>query len=419
MTSVPIKLRQHLPAILNPDDLVVSAIQTAQASVFEDAESLLDQVRQVLSVLEASGEDLDMIAHIYGLNRLVNETDAHLLERISLRLQEGATSPQGIVAYLQALGQTAALYEPSGGSFVKWDPRVNFRFDRSAVAPTFTRSSTATYNNVTYQDNQPVYLAQGNYFWVGIFPANGATSASSPDTMTIPATNVIGTQSQGMIAIGLQTGSYGPASGGYLLDYDGTFSLWYDGSAFNWLIGGVTLTVAYALTSGDAYLIVANWGQGEAALYVNGIQVASATVSSPPTSVSGNVYIGSDHTGANQISAFLGNFAFLEAAWPASRIAALQTLVATPIYAQTLYSGAYFSESLVGIQGGMIDGVSNYVGVYAPGSSTLGFYLDQDYLDSGYLQNASQIQTQATKSLVFPLLAAGKKPFLYTLGQQT
>lgn len=423
--SVTRKLNEGLLPFLNPSDPVVSVIQGAAATGLDDAESTLEQVHTTLGMIGATGTDVDDLAANYGLTRLSGESDAHLLSRISLLTQSGGASPVGITNQLNAINEAASFYEPAGGSVIGWDMRKNFRYDRETVTGTFARNSTATYGGTTYQANQPVLYTQGNMKWFGAFPSGGYTSATAGDTFTVPAASVIGTQSQGMIAVCFETGDWWPNVVSpatyveqYLLDYDGTFFVWYDGSEWHWTIGGVELTATVAVPASGAHILVMSWGSGSASLFFDGTEVATAAVPNPPTNVSGNVYFGSDHTGSNQLSAFIGNITCFETWWSTERIQNLNPLLATPIYAQTLYSGAWFDTSLTGYAGGMILGVSNYVGVSVPTSGG-GFTLDESTLDVDYMTDSQSAQSNLAQNVIFPLFKGGAKLFLYSPGSQT
>ena len=581
MSEVYGKQLANTPAFLNPNDPAVSVVLGAQQTVLEDAETALATAHQIVSVVGATGDDLDFIASIYGVQRLAQETDAHLLGRIPLTV-DSSVSPNNIMRHLQSISQTAQFYEPAGGSFVGWNPLLNYRYDRESVAMTWTRSTTAfSPTGAESAANIPAWSTQGIMQWAGIFqgtsnillnsrfltasgspsvptswtvaaatagtitwtsggaysggyltlsnttagasagtvtqnagtiaqaqytvsayvsgpvtlsavaqnssgtldtPATasyrgtidgllyvtytpstgfvdnctvtisgqgtvyavqleessypspiypndsttaGTVATRAADTFTISAASVVGTQSQGMIALAVDVGAYGAweTSGSlfhttYLLDWEGTLSIWSDGQALHALIGGVTLSASAAFTQGR-HIVALNWGQGSATLVMDGVALTTATVASPPTSVSGNVYIGSDHTGANQSNGFVGNLCFSEAQWMASRVLALQSAVAIPVYAPTLCSAAWFSQTLSGIAGGMTFGVANYVGVYVPTTGSGGFTLDVSYLDAAYMTNPCDSQLSLLKALIFPLFAGGKRLFVWMPGNPT
>lgn len=772
MSSVPAKLRQYLPPFMNPNDDAVNTILLAKAAVLEDAESSLDDVRDILSILGATDGDLDVIAAIYGLNRLVNESDDHLLSRISLRLQQGGISPVGISNQLAAISEQATIYEPSGRSFVSWDPRTDFRFDRSVVTATWTRASTSMDSSFNViPANTPIWTSVGNMSWPAVYDgttnitnnsdfetvtgtaqvfsdpltgytgssaapwtvqsgsftfgtggatsgtpssfittgnfawkplvgsgsqnlaltkqatfvepstlpaynggalylytdsndqyfayidthstvfsiyklvggtetlivsvantwtpsttytitisldhtglltaklysgtgtggtllqtltatdtslsggflvgvggdtgvivsgvsvtapwadswtiggdtrvawaltttaisgtysanaicplngidgycsasstvtastvytasgyietsnmdstayafvrsydgtnthdsidvqgtatatrrsvsytsASGATTASvefviqnagtvtfdaaqleqkavetlyyrndsttvsatrDTDAFTLPATSLFGSQSQGVVSIAFVSDDYGfvNTSDGlyitqYLFDWNAQVSVWFDGHEWHVVFGSDEIVGTFQFDAGQ-HIAAISWDSDSAQLTIDGIAVASGTITAP-TSFSGTVYIGTDHSGANACNAFVGNIMFGEAWWSSDKTKSLNAYLATPVYAQTLFSGAFFSESLAGVQGAMIDGAANYVGVYVPNSSSSGVYLDSSYLDSSYLNNAQAAQSEIARSVIFPLFPAGKKLFLYTPGQQT
>lgn len=581
MSEVYGKQLANTPAFLNPNDPVVSVVLGAQQTVLEDAEAALATAHQIVSVVGATGDDLDFIASIYGVQRLAQETDAHLLGRIPLTV-DSSVSPNNIARHLQSISQTAQFYEPAGGSFVAWNPLTNYRYDRENVAMTWARSTAAfSPTGAESAANAPTWSAQGIMQWAGVFqgtsnillnsrfltasgtpslptswavaPASGGTitwaaggaysggyltlsnttagasagtvtqnagtivqapytvsayvsgpvalsvvaqngsgtfdspaastyggtvdgllyvtytpstgfvdnctvtisgqgtvyavqleesqfpspiipndsttagtvATRAADTFTIPAASVVGAQSQGMIALSVDVGAYGAweTSGvsfhtTYLLDWEGALSIWSDGQTLHALIGGVTLSATAAFSQGE-HIVALNWGQGSATLVMDGVALTTATVASPPTSVSGSVYIGSDYTGANQANGFVGNLCFSEAQWMASRVLALQAGVAIPVYAPTLCSAAWFSQTLAGIAGGMTFGVANYVGVYVPTASSGGFVLDASYLDAEYMTNPSDSQLSLLKALIFPLFAGGKKTFQWSPGNPT
>ena len=581
MSHVYGHLSRHLPAFLNPQDAVVSVILGASQSVQEDGESALAQAHAIAGVIGATGEDLDFEASIYGIRRLTGETDAHLLSRIQLSAGPGV-SPNGITSYLQSINQSAQFYEPAGGSFVAWNPRTNFRYDRETVAMTWARSTSAYGPTGTeYAANDPTWQPQGVMQWVGVFAgtsnlllnsrflstsgtpvepvswtvteasggtidvttgtspysgnilslsnttsgasagtvtqnagtiaqstyvfsayANGpvtlsvvaenssgtldtpvsATNAATGDTLvyvaytpasgfvdnctvtisgqgsvyavqleeaadgaptpiyindsttagtvatraadsfTMAAVDAVGTQGQGLMALAVDVGPYNAWSlsghDAYLFDWSGSVAVWWDGTNLNALIGGVAISAAATFSEGP-HLVALNWGQGSASLLMDGVVLATDAVSSPPTSVSGDVYIGTDHNGNNPINAFLGNLCFSEAQWMQTRAQALQAAVAIPVYAPTLCSAAWFTTTLAGIAGGMILGVANYVGVYLPPPGTSGFVLDQSFLDQTPMTNAQVTEQTTAQAVVFPLFAGGKKIFQFYPGSPT
>lgn len=323
--------------------------------------------------------------------------------------------------YTVSIRGTSGSLVLSGGATGTVNAGQYLTFTVSSATVTFTPTGTPTYCQLEALSYQTPWVIGG--------------TTRDAETYTLPA-SVVGTQSQGLIMVavdnnawcalpntsfmspGLYTSS--AVRSQYIFDYNGQLAVWYDGSEWNFLIGGVTLTsgsVEYGL---GLHCVVANWGNGVAELIVDGVVVVSGTASGP-TSVSGSIYFGSDHTGANQIDGFIGNIQCLESWWPSSRINTLAASVATPVYAQSLFSGGFFSQSVNGVAGGMQFGVANYVGLYVQtsGSTTSGFSLDISTLDVNYMQGSSGQNMSVLKLALFPLFAAGKKIFLWQPGQIT
>lgn len=574
-SNVPGKIRRHLPGFLNQGDPVVQMMTGASQTVLEDAETALSAAHQVAAILGAEGSDLDFVASVYGLTRLPNETDAHLLGRIGL-VADPPVSPNGIQAHLQALSEQATFYEPAGGSLVGWDPRKSWRYDRSTVSATFARSSIAFGpDGAEYASGDPTFEAQGSMWWAGVFeattnivlnsrflvtsgspalptawtatPASGGTiaigspgpyagntvtfsnttqgasagtlsqdvgaisqapytlsayvsgaitleayaenSSGTPDTavsvtssdtgdqlitvtytpsagfvdnftvtlsgygsvyavqaeelpyatpiypndattagstatrsaetLTIPAGNILGAQEQGLIAIAFEAGKYGPLTNAastrtsYLLDWQGSFAVYLTGDTWTALIGGAALTAAASPVAG-LNLLVLDWNQTAASLWLNGAKIASGTITAP-SSISGTAYLGSNSSGTDRLNAYFGNLMCLEAWWPDSRIASLSASVANPVYAQSLWTGAFFSKALAGIVGGMSHGVANYVGVFSPVNTASGFVLGQGALDVTAIGSSPPLMPIVAEGL----FAAGKFLFPWTPGDPT
>lgn len=287
----------------------------------------------------------------------------------------------------------------------------------------FTNSCT-----VTISGDGEIYATQLENlpYPTPIYPNDSTTAGTvvtrAAETYTIPASSAIGSQQQGDISIAFIEGMYGSSTANrYLFDWNGDVSIWLSGTTLNALIGGTTLSSTVTLSQAP-HLVTLDWNLGSATLVFDQDVLATGSISTIPA-VSGTAYIGSSHMGSNQADMFLGNASFLEASQQATIYSNWAPNMAIPAFAQTLYNGAFFNESLDGFAGGMVLNAANFVGIYysiagqsAPQNA---FILDTSALDNSALIGVNNQNYLDARNLFFGQLALGKKKFLYTPGQPT
>lgn len=157
------RLSRYLAPFLNRDDPVVQTIVGGFATQWEQVESDWDAANAVWSVLGASGDALTREAGYMGLNRLPNESDDHLLQRMANVLNQRPTQSAVAksIALLSLNEEAPSVYQPFGGALVEWDPAASFRFDRQTADATLTRSSTAwdPFTQSIVGNNTPTFVS--------------------------------------------------------------------------------------------------------------------------------------------------------------------------------------------------------------------------------------------------------------------
>jgi hypothetical protein len=187
-------LQQTLPPYLDQNNPSVNALVQAIASVLDNQDQAITDLRTLASVVGATGNDVDYLASFFGLYRMVNETDGHLLSRMAATPLPRATQfyfPQAVQAIT---GQAADLWIPGGGQLRDWDLLTNFNWTRTSVAQTFSRSGSAynPFTNTTVGANVPT-------FWpMGVFPSEDVQTGvgvSPASTNLMPYSNLSSTAS--------------------------------------------------------------------------------------------------------------------------------------------------------------------------------------------------------------------------------
>jgi len=456
--SVQTKLEQHLPAFLNTADPVVSTLLQTFADVLEGTESVQAAANQTLRILPSTGPQLDYFASLFGITRYVGETDASLLIRMAT-VFFSAVTPNGLESSALAQINDLTIYEPAGGSFRLWDPRVDFRFGRTYLTPTYTSPSITlttlkdgTSTTTTTAADTPMFEAVNEMFYIALFgPYMNPYTNSSYDqyepaflnlymqyAATVPsaqqlsfssASTVIGTQQQGTFFVGVDVGQgafFSSTTPYYLLDAaDIGLYLYYENGVFVCACGGDSSSFpAPTFQSSQLHSVALTWDNTTFTLYLDQ-QILGQGTASVTDAPSGIVYVGGDSTGSYPINAYIGNILFAEAAFPPFQVLTWEAGVAIPVYAQTLYSGAWFTNNtaLTGIVGGMVDGVSNYVGIYTESDQySSAFVLGSSFLSTetdSFLSPPNEQNQLFNKQYTFPLFAAGKKLFLYQPGSPT
>ena len=170
------QLRRHLPPYLNADDPVVATVLGALASQWNLVATTWEEALQVFSVLGATGSNLTAIGHYLSVDRFPGESDAHLLARMSAVLNRRPTQV-GFQTNVNLLSENGSvdLYSPTGGYLIGYDASLSYRWDRTTITGTFSRSSPAwdPYTRTIVGANTPTFLSVGR-----IPPANVDTQAA-------------------------------------------------------------------------------------------------------------------------------------------------------------------------------------------------------------------------------------------------
>ena len=160
------RLIRHLAPYLDPNDPVVQTILGAFAAQWDQVNQDWNAAEAVWGILTADSANLTRIADYLGIQRLPNEADQHLLERMAAVLASQPTQA-GLAQSLRLLnfsGQPIPVYHPFGGSVVGWDPAASFRFHLHSGTGQFSRASTAwdPYSTTIVPANTPTFQIVGS-----------------------------------------------------------------------------------------------------------------------------------------------------------------------------------------------------------------------------------------------------------------